>query len=127
MSNSLSNSLNGHAAFSALMPQLSFPQFDGSSPKIWIRRSETFFGLYNIPKELWVKLSTMNFIGSTSFWLQSVESQVVGYQWIDLCNAINVRFEKDQYNHLIRQFFTLGKLVLLLIILRGLMIWFISY
>jgi predicted amidophosphoribosyltransferase len=54
---------------------------------------------------MWVKLATMNFIGMAAFWLQSMESAVKELSWKDLCAAVTTRFEKDQYNQLVRQFF----------------------
>lgn len=53
-------------------PPLEFPQFDRSSPKIWIRRYESSFDVYSVPRSMWVNLATMQFIGSASFWLQTV-------------------------------------------------------
>lgn len=51
----------------SLLPQLSFPQFDGTSPKIWKKKCENIFDIYSVPSEMWVKLATMFFIGSTAF------------------------------------------------------------
>jgi len=53
----------------AAMPQFSFPKFDGSNPKLWIKNCETFFDIYVVPEHRWVKLGTMNFTGSAQLWL----------------------------------------------------------
>lgn len=47
-------------SFSHGIPQLEFPRFGGTNPKIWIRRCENFFDVYETPKSHWVKLATMN-------------------------------------------------------------------
>ncbi|XP_062203827.1 uncharacterized protein LOC133906051 [Phragmites australis] len=93
----------------AAMPQLSFPQFDGNNPKLWIKRCETFFELYEIPPHLWVKVSTMHFVGTAAFWLQSTESNLNQISWAEFCLAVSHRFERDQGNQLIRQFFHIAQ------------------
>ncbi|PUZ45979.1 hypothetical protein GQ55_7G007700 [Panicum hallii var. hallii] len=92
---------NGHHAFS----QLNFPEFDGTNPKLWIRRCETFFDVYSVAKHLWVSLATMNFIGSAAFWLQSIQSRLATFSWEELGAAMCARFDRDEQNHLVRQFF----------------------
>lgn len=66
-----------HHAF----PQVNFPEFDGSNPKPWIHRHETFFDVYSVAKHLWVSLATMNLIGSAAFWLQSIQSRLSTISW----------------------------------------------
>lgn len=87
------------------IPALEFPKFDGSNPRIWIRRCETYFDICDTPMVHWVKLATINFTGSATFWMQSVEMNLRELNWNDLCQAVIDRFEKDQHHHLIRQFF----------------------
>ena len=91
--------------WSALLPQLSFPTFDGSNPKIWKKKCENFFDIYSVPASMWVKLSTMYFFGSAAFWLRAMETKFVSTSWDDLCQAVCDRFEREQHNQLIRQFF----------------------
>lgn len=61
-------------SFGSALPPVNFPVFDGSNPKLWKSRCETFFEFYDVPREMWVKLAIMQFDGSAIFWLQSVES-----------------------------------------------------
>lgn len=87
------------------LPQVNFPVFDGSSPKMWKKRCETFFEFYDVPREMWVKLAAMQFDGPASFWLQSIESTIHRMSWDDLCCALCNRFGRDQHGALMRQFF----------------------
>lgn len=91
--------------FGYAMPQIDFPKFDGTNPKIWIKRCENFFDVCEIPMNHWVKFATMNFIGSAAFWMQSIEVNLKSFSWRDLCQAVVERFERDQHNHVVRQFF----------------------
>ena len=82
-----------------------FPRFNGSNPKIWVKKCESYFDVYAVPTEYWVKLATMNFGGSAAFWMQSIEADLRKCSWEDLCKDVVGRFEQDQYNYIIRQFF----------------------
>lgn len=53
--------------------QLNFPQFDGHHPKMWKAKCQSYFEVFNIPSNIWVKIASMHFVGSTTFWLQSVD------------------------------------------------------
>lgn len=87
------------------MPNMSFPQFDGSNPRLWIKNCETYFEVYEVDFYLWVRLATMNLTGSAALWLQTVHSTVYNLPWADFAVAICARFGRDEYNHLLRQFF----------------------
>lgn len=43
------------------MPQMNFPVFDGSNPKLWRNHCETYFEFYVVPSEMWIKLAIMHF------------------------------------------------------------------
>jgi len=93
------------SSLGSFIPHADFPKFDGSNPKIWVKKCESYFDVYYVPTEYWVKLATMNFGGSTAFWMQSKEADLRKCTWEDLCKAVTGRFERDQYNHIIRKFF----------------------
>lgn len=90
-------------------PPLDSPQFDGSNPKLWIRKCETFFDIYSVAKHYWVGLATMNFIGSAAFWLQSIQSRSAKLSWEGLGSALCARFDRDERNHMICQFFRINQ------------------
>jgi hypothetical protein len=87
------------------MPNMNFPVFDGTNPKLWKHRCETYFEFYAVPVERWVKLATMYFEGSAVFWVQSMEGRIREMGWETLCAALSARFGRDQHNLLIRQFY----------------------
>jgi hypothetical protein len=87
------------------MPQLDFPKFSSANPKLWIKKCDTYFDLYQIPVENWEKLATINFTGTVAFWMQTIEINLRQCSWDVLCQYIVDRFDRDQFNHFIRQFF----------------------
>lgn len=61
----------------SIWPQLEFPWFDGSSPKICKIRCEKIFEIYGVHSNLWIILATMHFMNPGSFLLEAIESQLV--------------------------------------------------
>ncbi|CAD6268793.1 unnamed protein product [Miscanthus lutarioriparius] len=99
------NSCCGHHNFSHNLPQLDFPKFNGSNPKLWIKQCESYFDLYYITPENWVKLGTINFTGTAACWMQTIELNLRHCPGDILCHNVVHRFDRDQFNHFIRQFF----------------------
>ena len=69
---SVSSDWQARALLSGAMPNLPFPKFDGTNPKLWIRNCETFFEVYLVDPRLWIRYSTMHLTGSTALWYQTV-------------------------------------------------------
>ena len=47
----------------------------------------------------------MRLVGNAAFWAHSLEVLVPEIPWPEMCKAVCDRFEKDQHNSLLRQFF----------------------
>ncbi|WVZ71981.1 hypothetical protein U9M48_020508 [Paspalum notatum var. saurae] len=103
------SSYSGASVFGHALPQLDFPKFDGSNPKIWIKRCDTYFDVYNVPEEQWVRLATMHFTGAAAFWMQSIEINLKQCSWEDLCLVVVRRFERDQLHSIIRKFYHISQ------------------
>lgn len=88
------------------------PVFDGTNPKIWQHRYESYFELYAIPVEMWVKLDLMHFDGHATFRLQSAEDHLRNMCWEELVMAMCTRFGRHELSQITTPFFTLGKLAL---------------
>jgi len=54
-------------SWGSLMSQRDFPQFDGRNPKIRQKKYESFFDLCGVPRDMWVKLATLHFVGTADF------------------------------------------------------------
>jgi hypothetical protein len=90
-----SNSVLPRVPLGANLPQISFPEFDGSSPKLWKKKCGTYFEIYAVPVDFQVKLATMYFIGPAMFWLQSLEDSVSVSSWEELCLLVCKCFDRD--------------------------------
>lgn len=104
------NFCDGSFNMNQALPYVEFPEFDGSSPKLWIKKCENYFDLYSVPDACRVKLAVMRFVGTAAFWLQSLEVSPTYLTWLDLCKAVSDRFERDQHHLLLRKFFHVKQL-----------------
>jgi hypothetical protein len=87
------------------LPKVPFPPFDGDNPRLWIRRSEDYFDLYNVDPASWIRISTMHFTGPAARWWQSVGARLRFCTWSEFSKVLLERFGRDQHEYLIRQLF----------------------
>jgi hypothetical protein len=79
----------------------------GNIQKSGGRSVKSIFSLYNIPFHLWVPFATINFKGNAEFWLQSYEASHTINSWVELCIAVDTKFGKDIYHHVMRDLLNL--------------------
>jgi hypothetical protein len=87
------------------IPPVEFPDFDGSSPKLWVKNCENYFDLYDVPDSRKSKIASMHLISNAAFWAQSLDFSLRDLPWVELSKLVCDRFEKDQHDYLLRQFF----------------------
>jgi hypothetical protein len=58
------------------LPTVEFPDFDGSSPKLWIKKRNNYFDMYTVPDFLKSRTAYMHFSGNADFWAQSLDYPV---------------------------------------------------
>ncbi|RLN23391.1 uncharacterized protein C2845_PM07G03090 [Panicum miliaceum] len=92
------------------LPKMQFPLFDGENPKLWIRRSEDYFDMFQVESHMWIKVASMHFATGPGRWLQSVERRLKSASWSELCQMILDRFGKSHHELLIRQLFHIKQL-----------------
>lgn len=73
-----SGSTSFQSTLASSIPPMTCPQFNGDNPQMWKANCETYFDVYGIHPQNWVKVATLNFCGNAAFWLQSVRSQLAG-------------------------------------------------
>lgn len=87
------------------LPYQDFPKFDGTNPHLWVKKCETYFDVYHVDPHLWVKLATMNLAGSAELWFQTLQTPIEKLSWSTFILAACTRFDRDEHNLLLRQFF----------------------
>lgn len=58
-------------------PSIVFPLFSGENPRLWKTLCEQYFQMFGIPSSFWVPMVALNFSGSASIWLQSVQEKAI--------------------------------------------------
>jgi hypothetical protein len=89
------------------LPKLDFPKFDGENPKLWIKRSRDYFDMYAVEARMWVRVSTMHFVGAVARWLSSVEESSQLASWSVFCQALLERFGRDKHTMFLCQMFSI--------------------
>lgn len=99
----------GQLHMNHVIPLVDLPDFDGSSPKLWVKNCENYFELYAVPEFQKVRIASMHFVSNAAFWVQSLDYSIKDLSWIELCKVVCDQFEKDQHNQLMRQFFHISQ------------------
>ena len=88
-------------------PSICFPQFSGENPKLWKTMCEQYFAMFTIHTSFWVPMAALNFTGSASVWLQSIQRKLSEYEWESFTALLCTRFGRDRHQLLILQFYTI--------------------
>lgn len=99
---------------------MDFPDFDGTSPKLWIKNCESYFDVYTVPNYLRSKIALMHLTGNAAFWAQSLDVNVRDIPWLELCKAVCDRLRGISITHCLGNFLELSKLMGWLILLNAL-------
>ncbi|WVZ95116.1 hypothetical protein U9M48_040918 [Paspalum notatum var. saurae] len=92
------------------LPKLQFPMFDGSQPRLWVKRSEDYFELYGVEPSLWIKVATLHFSSAAARWLPSVERRLSACTWQQFTHLVLDRFGREHHELLVRQMFHIKQL-----------------
>jgi hypothetical protein len=84
-------------------PKIEFPKFDGANPRLWQDLCECYFEVYAVHTAMKTRFATLNFKGAASTWLQTMERRGRIADWDKLCELVMAKFDKDQYQILLRQ------------------------
>ena len=81
----------------------------GENPRLWKTLCEQYFQMFEIHEKFWVPMASLNFSGSASVWLQSVQRKLTEFDWESFSNLLCTRFGRDRHQLLIRQFYSLSQ------------------
>ena len=76
--------------------KLEFPKFDGSNPRIWIKKCCKYFDLCKIPNEQKVDLASLNMTGKAENWVTSYLANRIRVDWNDFVIDLNARFRDEK-------------------------------
>ncbi|CAA0816707.1 Unknown protein, partial [Striga hermonthica] len=87
------------------LPKLDFSHFDGTNPRSWILKCNSYFKIIpNVPDHQKVLLASMHFEGKAAQWYQSFSSKCEDICWADFIELISARFEALKESKIIGEF-----------------------
>lgn len=78
-------------------PSIMFPQFTGENPRLWKTLCEQYFQMFGIHNSFWVPMACLNFLGTVSAWLQSVQKKLSEFDWESFSALICTRFGRGRH------------------------------
>ncbi|KAH9615398.1 hypothetical protein KSS87_015381, partial [Heliosperma pusillum] len=85
-------------------PKLEFPSFDGSNPRIWMKKCLKYFNLCKIPEEQRVDLASMYMVGRAESWFNSYIVVRQHVEWHDFIVDLCARFKEDIAGNVVEEF-----------------------
>ena len=87
------------------LSQLSFLAFDGENPRLWISRCQSYFYMYGVDPDVWVRVASMHMTPPMACWFQAVQYHYMEVPWSLFNKLLLERFGKNQHQALSRHLF----------------------
>lgn len=87
------------------IPKLPFNTFNGEHPRLWRTNCEKYFTMNFVDPSMWVSIASMYLEGLAACWYESIDNTPATASWTAFCQALHIRFDRDQHESLIRQMF----------------------
>jgi len=91
---SYSDANNSRNAFKFL-PRIEFPVFEGTNPRIWIKKCERYFNMCKIPESQPVDLAFIHLKGKAEVWFTSYVAVKKSVDWDEFIVNVCGRFKED--------------------------------
>lgn len=87
------------------LPKLEFPRFDGTHPRAWILKCQSYFKLIpNIPEQQKVTLASMHLEGKANQWYQYLSISQTDLNWAQFIELVSARFEELKETKIVAEF-----------------------
>ncbi|XP_056690117.1 uncharacterized protein [Spinacia oleracea] len=100
------NERNANHITLGMNPKLSFPKFDGSNPRIWVKKCCKYFDLCKIAQDQRVDLASLNMIEKAEGWVMnylSVRKHMM-VEWNDFVVDLYARFRDNSALNVVETF-----------------------
>lgn len=79
------------------VPTMQFPAFDGTSPKIWIDKCNSYFNIYKIDDPLKVEPAVLHLQENAAKWWQAYKQGHTIPVWTQFCQLVQDKFGADDF------------------------------
>ncbi|XP_074305558.1 uncharacterized protein LOC141640775 [Silene latifolia] len=85
-------------------PKVNFPVFDGSNPRMWLKKCARYFELCKIPEHQKIDLASLYMIGKTELWVHGYLAVRRNVDWDDFKTDLCARFREETDSNVVEQF-----------------------
>uniref|UniRef100_A0A803LN84 Retrotransposon gag domain-containing protein n=1 Tax=Chenopodium quinoa TaxID=63459 RepID=A0A803LN84_CHEQI len=85
-------------------PKLEFPKFDGTNPRLWIKKCCKYFTMCKIPDDYKVDLASLNMVDKAENWVSSYLSSRTLVDWQDFVIDVNGLFKDEIGVNVVEEF-----------------------
>lgn len=93
-----------------MIPKLQCPSFDGSNPRMWIKKCTRYFNLCKIPDDAKVELASLYMINKAEMWASSYMTNRGTVDWDEFKLDVVARFKDDNVSNVVENFNKLSQL-----------------
>ncbi|KAL8087895.1 hypothetical protein AgCh_037873 [Apium graveolens] len=101
--NNDSGTISGVRSLSFL-PKLEFPKFDGSNPRVWIKKATKYFELCKIQPDERVDLASLHMLDKAENWVTSYLAIRKNVEWGVFTEDLTARFKEENGSNIVEQF-----------------------
>ena len=87
-----------------MIPKLTCPSFDGTNPRMWIKKCNRYFNLCEIADEAKVELASLYMIDKAEIWASSYLSNRKHVEWEDFKFDLVARFKETTSANVVENF-----------------------
>jgi len=77
------------------LPRIEFPVFDGTNPRVWIKKCGRYFNLCKIPEAQQVDLASIHLKGRAEVWFTSYNAVKKNVDWDEFIVDVCGRFKEE--------------------------------
>ncbi|XP_056690258.1 uncharacterized protein [Spinacia oleracea] len=85
-------------------PKISFPKFDGTNSRVWIKKCSRYFSLCNVSDDHKVDLASLNMVDKAKKWVTSYLSVKRNVDWGEFCLDLSSRCKDSRGTNTVEQF-----------------------
>ncbi|XP_074271204.1 uncharacterized protein LOC141595129 [Silene latifolia] len=90
-------------------PKVEFPVFDGSNPRIWVKKCKKYFELCKVADNQKLNLASLYMVGKAESWVHSYMNMRVNGDWDDFVLDLCAMFKENLGSNIVEEFNKLQK------------------
>ncbi|XP_074297855.1 uncharacterized protein LOC141628647 [Silene latifolia] len=85
-------------------PRVEFPVFDGSNPRIWVKKCKKYFELCKVADDQKLNLASLYMVGKAESWVHSYMNMRLNVDWDEFVLDLCARFKENLGSNVVKEF-----------------------